>query len=865
MKEKIRNVIKKTDRLYLLSFLLPALILLVIFIKREIFPFGDRSFLHIDMYHQYFPFLVEFYHKLKNGESLFYSWNTGIGSNFIALYAYYLASPFNWLCVLVPEHYLMEFLSYMVVLKTGLCGLSFTYYIRKHFNTDSWAVLFFALFYALSGFLAAYNWDVMWLDVVVLAPVVILGLEKLIYEGNCRLYCITLALSILSNYYLSIMLCIFLVLYFIVLLIARDPKDDRSSAALSFSWLNRLKNFYWRAIIRFVLYSLLAGGMAAILLMPEFAALKFTEFSDINFPKKADVYFPVVDMAARHFFNVTVETGLDHWPNIYCGVAVLILTPLYVLQKNIPLREKAPKLALLGFMLISFSTNILNFIWHGLNYPDSLPARQSFLYIFLMLVLCYEAFIHIKEHSGREILAVFSGALAFLLFCEKVVTDDSFTELCFLVTGIFLVLYAVILYFYRTNEKLPVVFVIVGLMVTGTESGINTYLTSVPTVSRDTYLSNYDSYQILTDRTVRNEENDFFRFDKFARRTQNDAMLIGFQGSSYFSSTLNSLVSDFYEKYGMKGSRVNYCFDGATPVTAAFLANRYMLYTLDRGYDTVFELADTEGELYLYKNNYALPFGYMITETDDTELDTLFVNADYMRENIHEEDDDEDKDLNPIERQNRLVHKLGIPQDVFLLTDINSYGSDADFYVPESAHYYAYTANTKIDDIEMNYEGKSKTFSQIKKKFILDLGYHNEGESLNFNAKNNESLNLNVYKIDTAVLDKFITRLGEQTLIVNDYDETSLTGSINVNTAGQLVMSVAYEPGWTLFIDGAETDMELFADTFISVALDEGWHTIELKYFPKGLIPGIMTSILSIGAFAAICVLQKKKNTPQKA
>ncbi len=863
MKEKIKHLMKRADRLYVLSFLIPALILLVIFIKRDIFPFGDRSFLHIDMYHQYFPFLVEFYHKLKDGESLFYSWNTGIGSNFIALYVYYLASPFNWLCVLVPEHYLMEFLSYMVIIKTGLCGLSFTYYIRKHFHTNSWAVLFFSLFYALSGFLAAYNWDVMWLDVVVLAPVVIWGLEKLIYEGNCKLYCITLALSILSNYYLSIMLCIFLVLYFIVLLIARDPKDERSSAALSFSWLGNLKSFYWRAIIRFALYSLLAGAMAAILLMPELAALKFTEFSDISFPKKLNIYFPAVDMAARHFFNVTVETGLDHWPNIYCGVAVFLLMPLYVLQKKIPLREKAPKLALLGFILISFSTNMLNFIWHGLNYPDSLPARQSFLYIFLMLVLCFEAFMHIREHSVREILSVFAGALAFLVFCEKVVTDDSFTEICFLVTGIFLVLYMVILCFYRTNEKLPIVFVIVGLMVTSTEAGVNTYLTSVPTVSRDTYLSNYDSYQIITSRTVRKEENDFFRFDKFARRTQNDAMLIGFQGSSYFSSTLNSLVSDFYEKYGMKGSRVNYCFDGATPVTAAFLANRYMLYTLDRGYDNIFELADTEGELYLYKNNYALPFGYMITETPDTELDSLFVSAEYMRENIHEDDDDDD-DLNPIERQNRLVHKLGISEDVFIPVDINLYGADGDLYAPESAHYYAYTSNTKIDDIEMNYEGKSKTFSQIKKKYILDLGYHSEGEVLNFSSKNDESLNLSAYKIDTDVLDKFITKLRGQTLTVSDYSQTKLTGSINVSTAGQLVMSVAYEPGWTLLVDGKKADMQLFEDTFISVYLDEGQHTIVLKYFPKGLILGVIISIISIGAFTAICVLQKKKKITEK-
>lgn len=853
MKEKIKGLIKKTDKLYCLSFLIPAIILLAIFIKNDIYPFGDRSFLHIDMYHQYFPFLVEFYHKLRGGESLLYSWNTGIGSNFVALYAYYLASPFNWLCVLVPEHYLMEFLSYMVVFKTGLCGLSFTYYIRKHFNTGSYAVLCFSMFYALSGFMAAYNWDVMWLDVVALAPVVILGLERLVYQGRCKLYCISLALSILSNYYLSIMLCIFLALYFIVLLIAKRSGDDKNPAALSFPKFGAVKSFYGKAVIRFALYSLLAGGMAAILLLPAFEALKFTEFSDISFPSKLSLYFPVLDMLARHFFNVAVETGLYHWPNIYCGVAVLLLLPLYALSKKIPLREKAPKLALIGFLLISFSANVLAFLWHGLNYPDSLPARQSYLYIFLVLVVCYEAFSHIQEHSVREIMYVLAGALAFVVLCEKLVTDEAFSDLCFLVTGIFLLLYAVIICLYKTGRQLPVIAVIVCLMATCTEAGLNTYLTSVPTVSRDTYLSNYDSYQTLTERTVENEGGDFFRFDKFARRTQNDAMLIGFQGSSHFSSTLNSLVSDFYETYGMKGSRVNYCFDGATPVTAALLANRYMLYTLDRGYDNLFELADTQGAVYLYKNNYSLPFGYMITETSDTDLSSLFVSADYMDENIHEDDDSDESGLNPIERQNRLVHRLGIFGDVFTPVDINLYGSDAELTVSEDAHYYAYTSNTKISDIEMEYEGKSKTYSQIKKKYILDLGWHSAGEALSFSSENGESLKLEAYKINTDVLEQFINRLSEQTLTVNDYDETSLTGEITVTQAGHLVMSAAYEPGWTLYVDGAKTDMELFADTFISVYLEEGTHTIALKYFPKGLIAGAVISIACIALFALVC------------
>ncbi len=818
----------KANRLYIFSFLMPVAIMLVIFYIRDIYPFGagDRSFLHIDMYHQYFPFLVEFYHKLRGGESLFYSWNTGIGSNFYALYAYYLASPFNWLCVLFPEGLLMEFLTYLMVIKIGLCGMSFTHYIRKHFHTDSLNILLFSLFYSLSGFMAAYNWDVMWLDVVALAPVVILGLEKLVYEGNGRFYCAALALSIISNYYLSIMLCIFLVLYFIVLLIGKGGCSPR---------------FYMSAAVRFGVYSLLAGGMAAVLLLPEIAALQYTEFSEINFPDTIKTYFSVIDMLARHLFNVGVETGLDHFPNVYCGAAVFLLLPLYIIQKNIPLREKVPKLILLAFMLISCSVNLLNFLWHGLNYPDSLPARHSFLYIFLLLTLCYEAFLHIHEHSNSELLLLLMGAVFFVMLCEKLITDDAFSYSSFIVTGILILVYAGCIHSYRTqnNHKVADRLAVIAFAAVIAEAGINTYLTSCPTVSRDTYLSNHDSYKILTSRTVDNEKPNFFRFEKFARRTQNDAMLIGFQGGSYFSSTLNSHVADFYEKYGMRASRVNYCYDGATPVTAAILSNKYMLYTLDRGYDSLFRLADTEGKLYLYENNYSVPFGFVIPDT--------YVTNDY------------DDSQNPVQRQNRLVNRLGIDGEVFMPVDIDSYGDIADLYAPLSAHYYAYTDNTKIEEINAEYEDGSKTFSNVNKKYILDLGYLDEEELLTLESDNGESLNLDAYSVDEDVLNEYITLLRQQTMTVDSYDETSISGSITVDKAGMLVLSVPYEKGWTLKVDGTDTDAELFENTFISVRLSEGTHAISLSYYPESFNTGVAVSALCVMIYLGLCWHDKKR------
>lgn len=889
---KNRNQRKKSlDLLYLTAFLLPVLVMLIIFAAQKIFPFGDRSFLNIDMYHQYFPFLTEFYHKIKNGESLFYSWNTGIGSNFLALYVYYLATPTNWLALLCPEQYLMEFISYMVIFKIGLCGTAFTYYIRNHFKTNSPIILCFATMYALSGYMAAYNWNVMWLDCIVLAPLIIRGLEKLVNEGSCRLYCLTLALAILSNYYICIMICIFLVLYFFVLLIGRNPSDKDTSKPITFPVLCRIHSFYGKAIVRFGSYSLLAGGMSAILLLPEIAALRFTEFTAFNFPDEVKTYFPVIDMLARHCFNVEIETGLGHWPNIYCGVAVFLLLPLYIMQKKIPIREKAAKLILLAFILISFSTNTLNFIWHGLNYPDSLPARQSFLYIFLILTMCFEAFIYIREQSRTEVMNVFLSILFFILLLEKLITDDAFTGVSFLVTGIFLICYGALIHLYRSQEKMAKQLVIIAIVLVVTETGLNTYLTSCSTVSRTTYLSNYDSYQELTSRTIE-EENDFFRFEKFARRTQNDAMLIGFPAGSYFSSVSNALVKDFYEKYGMKSSKVYYCYDGATPVTAALLANRYMLYTLDRGYDNLFELEETEGKLYMYRNHYSLPLGYMVSKAqvsstdmdsitahhnalagnttasttgntviEEDALEELFTSAEEIEDSLHD-GADYNKSINPLERQNELVHQLGVSTNVFIPVTVEQSGDYATISVQSSGHFYAYTRNTKIDTIKMTGEEKSKDYKDIKKKYILDLGYHEIGSTISLSSKNKETLNLSAYVVNEPALAEFINLLSAQTMTVDSYDDTHINGHITVTNPGQLVLSVPYEPGWTLLVDGKKTSIDLFEDTFISVYLPEGDHTISISFFPEGFIPGVIISLLCVISYILIELYLKrhKKN-----
>ena len=152
------------------AFFVPVAVLIILFAQRGIFPFGEECFLRTDMYHQYAPFFSEFQYKLKQGGSLLYSWDIGMGVNFSALYAYYLASPVNWLIILCPKKFIIEFMTILIMVKTGLCGVTFTWYLDHHFEKKHFVAGVFGIFYALSGYMAAYSWNIMWLDCIFLLP-----------------------------------------------------------------------------------------------------------------------------------------------------------------------------------------------------------------------------------------------------------------------------------------------------------------------------------------------------------------------------------------------------------------------------------------------------------------------------------------------------------------------------------------------------------------------------------------------------------------------------------------------------------------------------------------------------------------------
>ena len=429
--KKLQNQLWKERMPLIASFFLPFFILTVICILHDVYPFGEQCILHIDMYHQYCPFFTELMDKIKHGGSMFYSWNIGLGADFISLYAYYLASPLNWLLLLCPQNHVIEFMTLLVILKISLAGLFFGYYLKEHFEKNHAAISIFATAYALCGFSAAYAWDIMWLDCMMLAPLVVLGLEQLIKEKKVLLYYISLSLCIISNYYIAIMVCIFQVIWFVI------------------TWLEN-KETGIGAWIRFAIYSLLAGGTGAILIIPEAITLGASGSQNISFPDTMEWYFNIIAELGRHSVMTEPYTGKDHWPNIYCGVFVLLLFVLYLFNREISWKKKLSRGLLAAFFVISFSNNILDFIWHGMHFPDSLPGRQTFLYAFLMLAVSYEAFLHFKGTRFLDVIAAGVASVGLMAvschFSDGTILGESAATATYVFLGSYIVV--LLIYFY---------------------------------------------------------------------------------------------------------------------------------------------------------------------------------------------------------------------------------------------------------------------------------------------------------------------------------------------------------------------------------------------------------------------------------
>ena len=825
----------------ILAFLVPVVILTCIFIGSEVVPFGDNIYLRSDCYHQYAPFYKELYRKITEGGSFTYSWNIGMGVNFSAIYSYYLASPVNLLLgIIAPGGDVLITIDALIVIKTGLCGFAVAYYLSKRHNTKKLSIAIAGLFYALSSYMAAFSWNIMWLDCLVLLPFIVLGIERLVKEKKYLLYTVSLGVAIFSNYYIAIMLCIFSVLYFAVMLFTNDAKEKG--------------RYYLNRIWLFGKYSLIAGGIGAAMIFPALYALSYTASGEMNFPEIWSNYFSILEMLSRSMISVPVSIFNAHEPNLYCTIAVFLFVPLYCICEKVNRSEKIGKLILVAILLVSFNTNIPNYIWHGLHFPNSLPARESFIYIFLLIVMGYEALIHLRDFTTKQIGGCFAGAIAlFIIIEEHYVSGETYPFQIVYISAFFLFLYFMLALAYNRKKINKNVLVYLMFVVCISEATINsTHEESYKVTDYAYYLEDNDAIMDMLDEI---DDTDFYRVERLERKTKNDAAWLDYHGVSIFSSTASAYFTDYLGYLGFEKSTNAYSYYGYTPFSSALLSVRYVIGDTEiegnKEALTLISSRPVEGR-YLYKVNNTLPLGFMVPEYFDTLWD--------MSGN------------NPFAVQNSFAETATGITGMFTQVSATSTGKSTLINVEEDTDLYIY-CTTYVEQIDYVAENTEKEFylsdsaTGLKHRQIVHIGEVPAGTTVTVttNASDVSSLQLYAYALHDEVLQQVLTSMADESLEVTEYDDTYIKGSITAKSSGVMYTSIIYDKGWSAYVDGKKVEIGSINNAVITIPITVGTHTVELKYVPEGFYKGWFITIGSVIMLVCCVLYDKNKRKLQAA
>ena len=846
----------KNKKQYVLSFFIPIIIFFMVCCTTNIIFWGTKNFLISDSKAQYVSLFSYLREVLLGNESLFYSFSKGMGGNMLGTYAYYLASPLNLLIIFFSKKTLVNGMLLIISLKIGLSGLTMFSYLKKK-HKKKVTLYLFSSSYALMGYIVVYFFNIMWLDAIYLAPLLLMSIDKIIDGKKSLMYGIVLFVSIFSNYYIGYMLCVLSCLYFVYnLLLKFNYKEDKEKIISS--------------IIKFSIASLLAGLMTAFLLIPTVYELAINvgrvgEFRPHDQLIKGD---PLI-LFSRFFVGSHNRLNLLNvlTPALYTGIIILPLVYFYFVNKEINKKEKIITGLLLTFLFSGFFVNYINFFWHGFSHTNSFSFRYSFIIsMFLILIAC-KSFYKIKHIDLKHYLLFLIG---YLVLSNAVVFqryDFLNTWFIFLSVGL-LILYMLMLYcYYKVSDKDKKTLKLLLIILVLSELLVNFYF-SIYKYELD-YKAEYNETIDVIGEKVKDilpAENDFYRIEKNLKYTMLDSMLLNYSGVSTFLSTISNDSQQIINNIGHLTipSKINYNLDGSL-VTDSLLGIKYFI-TPDK--HASYKLNDTFSfskfsgllfnaqvrDVYIYENPNALSLGYMV---NDKVYDFIDIFAEGQITNVFEVQNYILKTMLNSNDSYLKPYHVSKNDDNRFTVDINN---DNDIYMnipvaipTDSLEVYVYVDDSLVHTYKYGVGGI----------FKLDNKYENQKVELKFetNEGNDKKSTYipSVYYLDEELFLEAVSELKKNQLDIDIQKKNYIKGKVKVTEDKQVLFTtIPYEKGWSILVDGKKVDYHSIFDAFIGLDLSVGEHEVEFKFVPPLFKLGLVISLISAILFGIYMKFENK-------
>ena len=865
-----------SDRQLWISFLVPCLTLLISYFIFGVFPFGKQSVLSLDLNGQYVYYYDYMYDVFAGKESVFYSWSRNLSGEFMGIIGYYLASPFNLLVWMWPRECITEGLLTMMVIKVGAIGLCTAVYLSKRKKLDRLTTVIFSSCYALCAYTLEQTMNPMWLDGVMILPIVVYGIEELIDNGKFMMCTISLVYAFVTCFYIGYMIGIFAAIYF-----------------LYYACVSHKEKLYRVFIQRGLLFTgvaVVSVMMSAYMILPVYHSLSYGKFDfsdNVTEVKEVISNFNFIEILDK-MFPATYDTcRMSGLPFVYCGTIVLIMLPCFFFMKKIRGRDRIGAAVIMAILVVSMYIRPVDMIWHGGQLPNWLPYRYSFMLTFLMVSFAAQAFNSIKEISKKRIAIIALVWFAVLLYIEKAdnyladIKRDTMNGLTVVLPAMF-VLLLVSAALVQTKEKLgkKKSAVIILCCILGAEGFYNT-IAQIFRQNEDIVYSTRPSYNDVIQparevvKEIKENDDGFYRIEKTFFRTVNDPMALNMYGLSHSSSTLNAQPIKLLGDLGFS-SRSHYTrYTGATEITKSLFGVKYELSCPENSTAKIKSSAD----ITVTKNDLALPMAYLVhpmyqqlelEENDPFEnqnklLSAMLGSADtpgYFKRISNSE-----KTPVKLEKTNVTQGKTTDGHHSFKVVEK---GKNAElvytFNMPAKSSLYMYLPSKfeRTVNVWLNRETFLGTYFEGDNNSIMKIGDFDRGEQviigltltrddLYFKEAQFVYINERAIKKD---LQKLIDRNAET--YVERTTPTSMKVSVSADELSYLFTSIPEEKGWEVFVDGKKTDYEVCLDALISVPIQPGKHIVEFKFTTAGYPLAIIVSLAGLALFIGMIFIKRK-------
>ena len=872
IKEKTKKKsikIRYKNRSWLYSaFITSGIMILIMYINR-IIPFGDYTLAKSDCMAQYIPFFSEYRNKLINCEGILFSWNVGMGTDFFLIFEYYLASPLNLLIVFFEKTELHTFLSLIIFLKVVLSSSTMAFYLsKKEENSNPVINCAFAVSYALSSYVLGYFWNVMWLDAFLIFPIIIYGMDKLMKYGKPAVYILSLAYAIFSNYYISFMICNFLVLWF-------------------FHYEFKGYKDFIKKGIRFAFCSVLSAGITFITVYVAFCGMKTFVSSAESFPDN-QLYSSFFNILRNMYFlskPINMSTNRSD-ANVYAGLLPVVLLFVLPLVKGIKIKEKLYRMVQIAVLILSMNSSVLNYIWHGFHEQNDLPNRFSFIFVFVLIDTAYIVTNNLESIKKKYLIPMLFFAICMpIIIFVFVDFNGIYSSVTTVLLGVVLsAVYSILIVIYTyLKEKHNLFYFVIGSIAI-VEISVNSVISfnNTELFNASYYMTYVDARQksIEKAKELSNDDCDFYREEVSPWIFMDENVYHNIHSVGLFSSTVGGRVIESMDALGYNSGIFGfYLYNDSIPMMDDILGIKYIhSYSNsidDKYYKKVFSV---EGGDVLYENKDSLPLGFGVNKgiydlksfesyngaSNQSIAMSLATGIDDLYEEVHPEYSIA-ASTGEVCIDNGKI-KISNISSKELSSQVVLYG---EFNIQKDGDYFIQFHNYKIDEVNININDLNYFYDE-KYCGMLRLGELKQGDKVSFQlvliaeSIGENGIPIYVSTINKDKLDDINSVLSKSKLSVSEYGSNYMKGSFSLEKDQILFLSIPYNEGWRIKVDGKKIDPDIVMGAFTGINSEAGNHTIELEYIPQGYAVGIAGTIVSWVIFICyLLILQKdrKKNT----